>query len=170
MLLQLLHFLHIRVVIVQPGLTRCECKGYYSRMHTCIVWSIRCGLSRWRSICGESIWRKLTRMSELVESSVGTCTRKTGHESVFEPVNETVTGGTSRNDSCPGNWSQLQQRWSIRYLSIDLSQECCLIERAWSCVLGGRVECESVSEPNNKTETGGTSRNDSCHDNWSHLR
>ena len=98
-------------------------------------------------------------------------TGKTGHESVFEPDNETVTGGTSRNDSCPGNWSQLQQRWSIRYLSIDLSQECCLIERAWSCVLGGRVECESVPEPNNKTETGGAgSSNDSCHDNWSHLR
>ena len=31
------------------------------------------------------------------------CTRKTGHESIFEPVSETETGGTSRNDSCHEN-------------------------------------------------------------------
>ena len=62
-------------------------------------------------------------------------TGKTGHESVFEPVNETETGGTSRNDSCHENWSQLRQRWSIRRLSVELSHDRGLVELAWFCGL-----------------------------------
>ena len=34
----------------------------------------------------------------------------------LEPINETGTGGTGRNDSCHENWSHLRQRWSIRCL------------------------------------------------------
>ena len=101
---------------------------------------------------------------------VTTTTTKFGSYCVVEPVNETETGWISRYYSCHENWTQLRQRCSISCLSIDSSQQCCLIELARSCGLGGRVVYESVLEPTNETGTGATSRNDSCHENWSHLR